>query len=113
MVAIAERVVAEVLDGLVELGLDRRDRLADVARLELGELRAVRHDRVRERVQKARALGTRRAAPVALDRSACSLDRAVDVRLARHRRPRERLARRGLDEIADLARGGLGGSRRR
>ena len=92
----------------MELRLDRRDRLADVARLELGELGAVRVDRVRERVQKARTLGTRRAPPVAVDRGARSLDGAVDVGLAGHCRTRERLARRRLDEIAHLAGRSLG-----
>src|ERR1051326_6958378 len=37
---------AEVLDRDCDLCLDRRDRLADVARLELGQLLAVRLDRV-------------------------------------------------------------------
>ena len=56
-------VEAEVLDALVELGLDRRERLADVAHLELGELLAVGDERVRERVQQARALGRRACGP--------------------------------------------------
>ena len=51
-------VEAEVLDGLVELGLDGCDRLADVARLELRELGTIRLDRVGERVQEPRALGS-------------------------------------------------------
>ena len=72
-------VEAEVLDRLRELGLDRRDRLADVARLELGQLLAVRDDRVGERVQQPRALGRRRLAPVAVERGAGGLDGAVDV----------------------------------
>ena len=72
-------VEAEVLDGLVELRLDRRDRLADVARLELGEVLAVGDDRVGERVQEARALGRRRLRPVARERAARGLDGAVDV----------------------------------
>ena len=61
-------VETEVLDRLVQLGLDGRDRLADVADLELGELLAVRDDRVGERVQEARALGRRRPAPGAVKR---------------------------------------------
>ena len=74
-------VEAEVLDGLVDLGLDGRDRLADVARLELGELLPVRDDRVGERVQEPRALGRRRLAPRAVERGARGLDGAVDVLL--------------------------------
>ena len=54
---------AEVLDGADELRLHRRDRLADVARLELGELLAVRDDRVGERVQEPRALVRRASCP--------------------------------------------------
>ena len=45
--------VAEVLDRPGDLGLDGRDRLTDVPRLELGELAAIRLDRIRERVQQA------------------------------------------------------------
>ena len=92
----------------MQLGLDGRDRLSDIASLELGELGAVRDDRVGERVQEPRPLGAGRAAPVAFDRRPRGLDRPVDVRLARHRRTRERLARRRLDEVANLARRGLG-----
>ena len=77
----ARRVEAEVLDGLVELRLDGRDRLADVARLELGEVLAVGDDRVGKRVQKSRALGRRRLQPVARERAARCLER-------RGRRPR-------------------------
>ena len=58
-------VEAEVLDGAEELCLRRGDRLADVARLELGELLPVRGNRVRQRVQEARALVRGRLAPVA------------------------------------------------
>ena len=72
----------EVLDGDADLGLDRGDGLADVARLELRELFAVRHDRVRERVQEPGALVRRRLAPGAVERRAGSLDGAVDVGLA-------------------------------
>ena len=101
-------VEAEVLDGLMQLRLHRGDRLADISRLELRELGAIRMDRVCERVQKARALGTRRAPPVTLDRGARSLDGAVDVSLAGHRCARERLSCRRLHEIAHLARCRLG-----
>ena len=77
---------AEVLDRAEELGLRRGDRLADVARLELRQLLAVRGDRVGERVQQARALVRRRLAPVAVERAARGLDCAVDLRLARELR---------------------------
>ena len=72
------------------------------------ELGAIRVDRVRERVQEARTLGTRRASPVALDGGARGLDGAIDVGLAGHRRTCERLSRRRLDELAHLTRRGLG-----
>ena len=101
------RVEAEVLDRLVELGLHRRDRLADVAHLELGQLLAVGDERVGERVQQARALGRRRPAPVALERGARGLDGSVDVGLGAHRDLGQRLAGRGLDELLQLAAGGL------
>ena len=57
------REEAEVLVAPGELRLDGRDRLADVARLELRKLLAVRDDRVGERVQQARALGRRASCP--------------------------------------------------
>src|SRR5205823_5751086 len=100
-------VEAEALDGLEELGLDGGDRLADVARFELGELAAIGGDRVRERVQQPRALGRRRLAPVACQRGAGGVDSAVDVLLAGHGRLAERLARGGLEEVAQLAGRGL------
>ena len=87
------RVEAEVLDRLRELGLHRRDRLADVARLELRELLAVGDERVCESVQQARALGRARLAPVAFERGARGLDRLVDVR-PRSRAPPPPAARR-------------------
>ena len=101
-------VVAEVLDGLVQLCLDRGDRLAHVPRLELGELGTVGGDRVRERVQETGSLRAWSLAPVSVERAARSLDRAVDIGLARHRRTGEQLARRRLGEVSDLARSGLG-----
>ena len=91
---------AEVLDRAEELGLDRGDRLADVAGLELGQLLAVRGDRVGERVQEARALVRGRLAPVAVERGAGRLDGAVDLGLAGELRGAERLAGRRLDEVA-------------
>ena len=100
-------VVAEVLDGLLELGLDRRDGLPHVAGLELGKLRAVRGDRVGEGVQKAGTRGPRRLAPLALERPPCRLDRTVDVRFARDRGPRQQLAGGGLADLAHVARRGL------
>ena len=102
-------VEAEVLRGLVDLGLHGRDGLADVAHLELGELLPVRDDRVGERVEKARALGRRRLAPRAAERGAGGLDGAVDVLLAGHRGAAEHLAGGGLDEVAKLAGRGLDG----
>ena len=92
--------VAEVLDRAEELGLGRGDRLADVAGLELRELVPVRLDRVCERVQEPRALVRRRLAPVAVERGARGLDRAVDLGLARELRGAERLARGRLDQVA-------------
>ena len=92
----------------MELGLDGGDRLADVPRLELRELGAVRDDRIREPVEEARTFGTWRSPPVTVERVASGLDGQVDVRLARHRRARERSAGGGLGELAHLARGRLG-----
>src|SRR5205085_10648756 len=57
-------VEAEVLDRLVELRFDGRDRLADVPGLELGELLAVRDERVGEGVQQDRALVWRSLDPM-------------------------------------------------
>ena len=82
-----------------DLGLDRRDRLADVPRLELRKLLAVRDDRVRERVEQAGALGAGRLPPRPLERLACGGDRTVDVRLAGHRGPCEQLAGRRLVQL--------------
>ena len=101
-------VEAEVLDRLVELGLDRRDRLADVARLELGQLLAVGDERVGEGVQEARALVRRGLAPVAVEGAAGGVYRAVDVLLVRLGHAGERRAGRRLGEVAVLARGRLG-----
>ena len=100
---IGRRVVAEVLDGLMQLGLDGGDRLADVPRLELGELRAVRDDRVGQRVEEPGALGARRPPPVAVERCPRGVDGSVDVRLAGHRGAGQKLARRGLVQLADVA----------
>jgi hypothetical protein len=102
------REEAEVLDRAGDLGLDRRDRLADIAGLELGELAAVRLDRVGEGVEQTCALVRRRAAPGAVERGAGGADGTVDVGLAGHRRPGERLAGGRLGQVADLARCGLG-----
>ncbi len=102
------REEAEVLGGAGDLRLDGRDRLADVARLELGQLGAVCLDRVGEGLEQARALGRRRATPGAVERGAGGLDRTVDVRLAGHRGPAERVAGGGLDQVPKLAGGGLG-----
>ncbi len=101
------RVEAEVLDRLVELGLHRRDRLADVPHLELRQLLAVGDERVGERVQQTGALGRRRPAPVALERRARRLDCSVDVGLGAHRDLGQRLAGRGLDELPQVAAGSL------
>ncbi len=98
---------AEVLDGARDLGLDRGDGLADVARLELRELLAVRHDRVGERVQQPGALVRRRLAPRPVERDARGLDGAVDVRFPGHRGAGQRLAGRRLVQVANLARGRL------
>ena len=98
---------AEVLDGAADLRLDRRDRLADVARLELRELLAVRGDRVGERVQQAGALVRRRPAPRPVESRPRGLDRAVDVGLAAERDAGERLAGGGLQELTGLAGGRL------
>ncbi len=102
-------VVAEVLDGLVELRLHRRDRLADVPRLELRELAAVGDDRVRERVEQPRTLGTRSLAPGTVECATRCLDRPVDVRLAGQSRDGKGSAGRRLDELARLAGYGLDG----
>ena len=64
------------------------------------ELLAVRGERVGERVQEAGALVRGRLAPVAVERGARRLDRAVDLGLAGELRGPERLAGRRLDEIA-------------
>ena len=60
------------------VGLDGLDRLAGVERLQLGELVAVRLDRVGDPQQRERALARRRARP-ALERAARGGDGAVDV----------------------------------
>src|SRR5207248_11655810 len=73
---------AEVLDRTGDLGLDGRDRLADVARLELRELLAVRLDRVGQRLQEPRALVRRRLSPRSVEGAARGVDGAVDVGLA-------------------------------
>ena len=101
-------VEAEVLDGLMELGLDRGDRLADIARLELGELGAVRRDRVGERVQEACALRAGRLAPVTLEGAVGCLDGTIDVSLSGHRRTCEQRAGRGLGQVPDFTGRGLG-----
>jgi len=97
------RVEAEVLDPLRELGLDGRDRLADVADLELGKLLPVGLDGIGKGMQKPRALGRRRPSPVPVKSSSCRLDRAVDVSFTRNRNAGERLPGRGLAQLAGLA----------
>src|SRR5581483_10870515 len=101
------REEAEVLGRARNLGLHRGDRLADVPRLELRELLAVRRDRVGERMEQARALVRRRLPPGPVERGPSRFDGAVDVGLARERRAAERLAGRRLGELAQLAGGGL------
>ena len=98
---------AEVLDGAADLRLDRRDRLADVPRFEVGELLAVRDDRVGERVEQPGALVRRGLRPRPFERRAGGVDSAVDVDLVPHRHTRERLSARGLAELAKLAGGRL------
>ena len=97
------RVEAEVLDGLADLRLHRGDRLADVARLELGEVLAVGDDRIRQRMEQARALGRRRLQPVARERALRRFDGAVDVLVRRDRR-RARAARRSPARSARASR---------
>jgi hypothetical protein len=58
-------------------------------------------------VQEARTLVGGRLAPVAVERGTRGLDGAVDLRLAGELRRAERLAGRGLDEVA--GRGALDG----
>jgi hypothetical protein len=58
-------------------------------------------------MEEPRALRRRRLRPVALDRGARRLDRPVDVLLAGEGDLRQRLARRGLRQLADLAVGRL------
>ena len=101
-------VVPEVLDRLVQLCLDRRDRLSHVPRLELGELGAVGGDRIGERVQEAGPLCAGSLSPVSVQGGARRFDCAVDISLARHRRAGERFTRRRLGEVSDLAGSGLG-----
>jgi len=60
-------------------------------------------------VQQPGALVGRGAPPGAVERGACGFDRAVDVGLAGHRGPAERLAGGRLGEVAELARGRLDG----
>ena len=98
---------AEVLGRDGHLGLDARDRLADVARFEFRQLLAVRVDCVGQRVHEPRALGRGRLAPRALERRAGRRDRAVDVRFARDRGAGERSSGRRLDQIADVTGGRL------
>ena len=102
--------VAEVLGRAGDLRLDRRDRLADVARLELGELLAVRGDRVGERMQQARALGRRASCPRPRRRRARA---AATARSTSASPPiaarREQVAGRRLAQFAHLPRCGLDG----
>ncbi len=100
-------VEAEVLDRLRQLGLHRRERLADVPRLDLRNLLAVFLQRVGECVQKTGALVRRRLAPRPGERGACGGHRAVDVVRPGHRSLRERRTTGGLSQVTDLARGGL------
>ena len=58
-------------------------------------------------MQQPRALGRRRPAPVAVERGARGLDGAVDVGLVADRDLGQRFAGRGLDELLQLAAGGL------
>ena len=95
----------EVLGRDSHLGLDARDRLADVARFEFRQLLAVRVDCVGQRVQEPRALGRGRLAPRALERRAGRRDRAVDVLFARP-------SRRGRAELRSPARSDRGRHRR-
>ncbi len=101
-------VEAEVLDRLGELGLHRGDRLADVPRLELGELLSIGGEGVGQRMQEARALGRRRLRPGAVERGPGGIDGAVDVLLVRLRDRGERCAGCGLGQVAGLAGSRLG-----
>jgi len=75
-----------------------RQRLADVARLELREFLGVLVDQVGQLEQHLRALARRRVAPL-LVRLLRGFHRAVDVRLRPARNLRDRLARRGIDHL--------------
>jgi hypothetical protein len=87
----------------VQLRLDRRDRLADVARLELGQLGTVADDRVGKSVEQAGSLRRRRLRPGAVERATRRGDRPVDIGLPGHGRAAERLARSRLEQLANLA----------
>src|SRR4029079_16603932 len=98
---------AEVLHRAGELGPDRRDRLPDVARLELRQLLAVGLDGVGQRVQKPGALVRRRLAPGPVQRGPRGFAGAVAAGLAANGGARERLSGSGLVQVTDLAGGGL------
>src|SRR5206468_1414341 len=72
------------------------------ARLELGELLAVRRERVGERMEEARALGRRSLPPGPVERRARRGNGPIHIALACELRCRERLAGRGLDELTGL-----------
>jgi hypothetical protein len=84
--------------GDVELGFD--DRLARIARLELGELgRAFAHD-PGEREEDAPAILRRRVFPrPGVERLARRADRAIDVVAAPVWHPRDDRLRRGIDYV--------------
>ena len=97
-------VPAEVLGRDGHLAFHRGHSLADVARLELGQLLAVSDDRVGESVDEAGALVRRSLRPRALESGARGLDGPVHVCRRSHRRAPERRSGRGLLELTGFLR---------
>ncbi len=101
------RVVAQVRHRGGDVALGRRQRLAVVERLELGELLAVCLDQLGERVHQPGALGRRDLAQRAVERGARGGHRAVDVLGPRLGDLADRLGGRRVDRLERAPVGGL------
>ena len=98
-----------------DLAARRRDRLADVRRLELGQLLAVLLDERRELREGPAALagGPGRPALAVVERLLGGGDGPIDVLAATERRLGDDLAGRRVDDVERLAVGGVDAPRRR
>jgi hypothetical protein len=93
----------KLLDRARDLRPYRRDRLADVARLELREPLAVGHDCVGKCVEEARSLVRGVFAPRAVEGGACRRTARSTSALARDRSAGEHVPRCRLVDIPSLA----------